>query len=81
MFLAAEPTDAAASSGLLAGPGRAESRVTGISIDPDTLNFSYTPVEDPSVYENVFTEFIAYMAEKTGKNVKWYGADSYASQV
>ncbi len=50
-------------------------------IDPDTLVFSYTPVEDPSVYENVFTEFIAYLAEKTGKRVKWYGAESYAAQV
>ena len=50
-------------------------------LDPDTLIFSYTPVEDPSVYENVFTEFMDYLEEKTGKRVKWYGADSYASQV
>jgi phosphonate transport system substrate-binding protein len=50
-------------------------------LDPDTLIFSYTPVEDPSVYENVFTEFIEYLAEKTGKKVKWYGAESYAAQV
>lgn len=50
-------------------------------LDPGTLVFSYTPVEDPSVYENVFTEFMAYLGEKTGKKVKWYGADSYASQV
>lgn len=50
-------------------------------LDPDTLVFSYTPVEDPSVYENVFTEFMAYLAKKTGKKVKWYGAESYAAQV
>ena len=50
-------------------------------LNPDTLVFSYTPVEDPSVYENVFTEFMAFLAKKTGKKVKWYGADSYASQV
>ncbi len=50
-------------------------------LDPDTLVFSYTPVEDPSVYENVFTEFMEYLAEKTGKKVKWYGAESYAAQV
>ncbi len=50
-------------------------------IDPDTLIFSYTPVEDPSVYENVFTEFMDYLAAKTGKKVKWYGAESYAAQV
>jgi phosphonate transport system substrate-binding protein len=50
-------------------------------LDPDTIIFSYTPVEDPSVYENVFAEFMDYLAEKTGKKVKWYGADSYAAQV
>jgi phosphonate transport system substrate-binding protein len=50
-------------------------------IDPDTLVFSFTPVEDPSVYENVFTEFMDYLAQKTGKKVKWYGAESYAAQV
>ena len=50
-------------------------------LSPDTLIFSYTPVEDPAVYENVFTEFMAYLSKKTGKKVKWYGADSYAAQV
>jgi phosphonate transport system substrate-binding protein len=50
-------------------------------LDPSTLIFSYTPVEDPTVYENVFTEFMDYLSEKTGKPVKWYGAESYAAQV
>lgn len=50
-------------------------------LDPDTLIFSYTPVEDPSVYENVFTEFMTYLSKQTGKRVKWYGAESYAAQV
>ena len=50
-------------------------------LDPDVLVFSYTPVEDPSVYENVFTEFMTYLSEKTGKKVRWYGAESYAAQV
>lgn len=50
-------------------------------LDPDTLIFSYTPVEDPSVYENVFTEFMEYLSKKTGKRVRWYGAESYAAQV
>lgn len=50
-------------------------------LDPDVLVFSYTPVEDPSVYENVFTEFMEYLSKKTGKKVKWYGAESYAAQV
>lgn len=50
-------------------------------LNPSTLIFSYTPVEDPAVYENVFVEFMDYLSKKTGKKVKWYGADSYAAQV
>ncbi len=50
-------------------------------LDPDTLIFSYTPVEDPSVYENVFEGFMDYLRAKTGKQVKWYGAESYAAQI
>ena len=50
-------------------------------LNPDTLIFSYTPVEDPAVYENVFSEFMEYLSKKTGKKVKWYGAESYAAQV
>jgi phosphonate transport system substrate-binding protein len=49
--------------------------------DPATLVFSYTPVEDPAVYENVFGEFIAHLSKVTGKRVKWYAAESYAAQV
>lgn len=54
---------------------------SGQWLNPDTLIFSYTPVEDPSVYENVFTEFMVYLAKQTGKRVRWYGAESYAAQV
>ena len=50
-------------------------------LNPDTLIFSYTAVEDPSVYENVFKELMDYIAKKTGKQVKWYGPESYAAQV
>lgn len=53
----------------------------GKLLNPGVLVFSYTPVEDPSVYENVFTEFMEYLSQKTGKKVKWYGAESYAAQV
>ena len=49
--------------------------------DPDTLIFSYTPVEDPSVYENVFADFLAHLTKVTGKKIKWFGAESYAAQV
>ena len=49
--------------------------------DPDTLVFSYTPVEDPAVYENVFVGFMAHLSKVTGKKVRWYAAESYAAQV
>jgi len=49
--------------------------------NPDTLVFSYTPVEDPSVYENVFADFMAHLSKVTGKKVRWYAAESYAAQV
>jgi phosphonate transport system substrate-binding protein len=50
-------------------------------LDPETLVFSYTAVEDPSVYENVFSELMDHIAKHTGKQVKWYGPESYAAQV
>ena len=49
--------------------------------NPGTLVFSYTPVEDPAVYENVFEEFMAHLAKVTGKKVRWFPAESYAAQV
>lgn len=49
--------------------------------DPSTLVFSYTPVEDPSVYENVFDDLMQHIAKLTGKRVKWFPAESYAAQV
>lgn len=49
--------------------------------NPSTLVFSYTPVEDPAVYENVFDGFIAHLSKVTGKRVRWYSAESYAAQV
>ena len=48
---------------------------------PATLVFSYTPVEDPSVYENVFDDLMQHIAKVTGKRVRWYPAESYAAQV
>lgn len=50
-------------------------------VDPDTLIFSYTPVEDPAVYEDSFKDLLDHLAEATGKTVKWFPADSYAAEV
>jgi len=49
--------------------------------DPNTLIFSYTPVEDPAVYENVFEDFMVHLGKLTGKRVRWFAAESYAAQI
>lgn len=49
--------------------------------NPATLVFSYTPVEDPAVYENVFGDFLAHLSKVTGKRIRWFPAESYAAQV
>lgn len=49
-------------------------------LDPDTLVFAYTPVEDPSVYVEVWSEFVDHLAEVTGKNVQYFPVQSYAAQ-
>jgi phosphonate transport system substrate-binding protein len=49
--------------------------------NPSTLIFSYTPVEDPAVYENVFGDFMEHLAKATGKRIRWFPAESYAAQV
>jgi phosphonate transport system substrate-binding protein len=49
-------------------------------VDPDTIIFSYTPVEDPAVYQKVWDGFISYMSEVTGKKVVFFPVQSYAAQ-
>ena len=49
-------------------------------VDPDTIIFSYTPVEDPAVYQKVWDGFINHMAEVTGKKVVFFPVQSYAAQ-
>ncbi len=49
--------------------------------DPEVLVFSYTPAEDPAVYEGAFREFTDHLARLTGRKVKWYAAESYAAQI
>ncbi|WP_018701083.1 phosphate/phosphite/phosphonate ABC transporter substrate-binding protein [Amorphus coralli] len=50
-------------------------------IDPDTLIFAYTPVEDPAVYREVWSEFLDHMAETTGKTVQFFPVQSNAAQI
>ncbi len=50
-------------------------------IDPDTLIFAYTPVEDPAVYADVWAGFLDHMAEVTGKSVQFFPVQSNAAQL
>jgi len=49
--------------------------------DPSTLIFAYTPVEDPAVYEEAWSDFLTYLEEKTGKNVVFFPVQSNAAQI
>ena len=50
-------------------------------VNPDTLVFTYTPVEDPAVYISVWAEFLEHMAEVTGKEVIFFPVQSNAAQI
>ena len=49
--------------------------------DPPTLNFTYTPVEDPAVYLNSFRPFTEYLGRCTGKRVVYYPLQSNTAEV
>ena len=49
-------------------------------VDPSTLIFSYTPVEDPAVYQKAWAGFLDHLAEVTGKKVVFFPVQSYAAQ-
>ncbi len=49
--------------------------------NPSTLIFTYTPVEDPAKYENVFKPFTDYLGTCTGKTVKFYQVQSNAAEI
>src|SRR4030095_12847275 len=40
--------------------------------NPSTIVFTYTPVEDPAVYENIFKPFTTYLAKCLDKQVVFY---------
>jgi phosphonate transport system substrate-binding protein len=50
-------------------------------VDPDTLIFAYTPVEDPAVYAEVWAGFLDHMKELTGKEVQFFPVQSNAAQL
>jgi phosphonate transport system substrate-binding protein len=50
-------------------------------IDPSTLIFAYTPVEDPAVYAEVWKGFLDHLSEVTGKPVQFFPVQSNAAQI
>ena len=50
-------------------------------VDPGTLIFAYTPVEDPAVYTKVWKGFLEYMEKMTGKKVQFFPVQSNAAQI
>jgi phosphonate transport system substrate-binding protein len=50
-------------------------------INPSTLIFAYTPVEDPAVYKGVWADFITHMEKTTGKKVVFFPVQSNAAQI
>ena len=48
---------------------------------PGTLVFTYTPVEDPAVYEKVFKPFTDHLAQCTAKKVVFYQVQSNAAEI
>lgn len=50
-------------------------------VNPSTIIFAYTPVEDPAVYRKVWDGFIKHMAKITGKKVVFFPVQSNAAQI
>jgi phosphonate transport system substrate-binding protein len=49
--------------------------------NPSTIVFTYTPVEDPAVYEKVFSPFTAHLAQCTAKKVVFFQVNSNAAEI
>jgi phosphonate transport system substrate-binding protein len=50
-------------------------------VNPPTLIFSYTPVEDPAVYQKVWDGFLKHMEKVTGKKIVFFPVQSNAAQL
>ena len=50
-------------------------------IDPGTLIFAYTPVEDPAVYAKVWKGFLEHMEKATDKKIQFFPVQSNAAQI
>ena len=50
-------------------------------VDPDTLIFAYTPVEDPAVYKAAWSDFLTHLEKETGKSVVFFPVQNNAAQI
>lgn len=50
-------------------------------VDPATLFFAYTPVEDPAIYEDIWEPFLNHLREVTGRQVRFFAVQSNSAQV
>jgi phosphonate transport system substrate-binding protein len=50
-------------------------------VNPATLVFAYTPVEDPEVYRKMWDPFLRHMEKLTGKKVVFFPVQSNAAQL
>lgn len=50
-------------------------------VDPDTLIFAYTPVEDPAVYKEAWADFLTHLENVTGKKTLFFPVQSNAAQI
>lgn len=50
-------------------------------VDPAQLIFAYTPVEDPAVYAEAWSDFLSHLEEATGKPVQFFPVQSNAAQI
>lgn len=66
-----------ANKDLVADPPTDPSRLK----NPNTLVFTYTPVEDPAVYEKIFKPFTDHLAQCTAKRVVFFQVQSNAAEI
>ena len=50
-------------------------------VNPKTIIFAYTPVEDPAVYANIWTNFVKHLEKHTDRKVVFFPVESNAAQL
>ncbi|MFP3947656.1 MAG: phosphate/phosphite/phosphonate ABC transporter substrate-binding protein [Gemmatimonadota bacterium] len=53
----------------------------GLILDPSTLIFAYTPVEDPAQFREVWVDFLDHMEATVGRAVRFFPVQSNAAQI